>query len=308
MTTQLPDRIPDLTTESAPVPRAGDLRALISRRPVISFFVLAFGLSWLAWIPYVLSRSGLGIWDFDFPTVLGTTQLLGMLPGAYLGPIVSAFLVTAISSGRAGLAEWLGRFRRWRVDWRAYLAVIAGVPLSLTVIGLLLSGGRDVQLPAVSVLLVYLPMLALQMVTTGLAEEPGWRDFALPKLQPRFGSLGGSLILGPLWGCWHLPLFLTSWGNWPNVRIVDVIEFVGTAMAICIVMTWVFNRTNQSLPLQMILHSSINTYASVVWSGVFPTMDHAAITHGIGITAGIAALILVVVTRGRLGWSGPAFG
>lgn len=284
------------------------VRALIARRPLISFFVLAFGLSWLAWTPYVLSRSGLGVLDFDFPTLLGTTQLLGMLPGAYLGPIVSAFLVTAISSGRAGLAEWLGRFRRWRVSWLAYVAVIGGVPLSLTLVGLLLSGGTDLRLPAASVLVAYIPMLALQMITTGLAEEPGWRDFALPRLQPRFGSLGGSLILGPLWGCWHLPLFLTSWGNWPNVQVVDVIEFVGTAMAICIVMTWVFNRTNQSLPLQMILHSSINTYASIVWSGVFPAMDHSAITLGIGITAGVAALTLVIITRGRLGWSGPAFG
>lgn len=264
---------------------------------------MAFGLSWLAWIPYVLSRSGLGILDFDFPALLGTTQLVGMLPGAYLGPIVSAFLVTAISSGRAGLAEWLGRFRRWRVRWSAYVAVIGGVPLALTAAGLLLSGGRDVQLPSVSVLLVYLPMLALQLITTGLAEEPGWRDFALPRLQPRFGPLGGSLILGPLWGCWHLPLFLTSWGNWPDVTILDVAEFVLTAMAICIVMTWVFNRTNQSLPLQMILHSSINTYATVVWSGIFPAMDQGQITHGILITAGTAALILVAVTRGRLGYT-----
>ena len=274
---------------------------MIARRPLISFFVLAFSMSWLAWIPYILSRSGMGILDFDFPKVLGTTQLLGMLPGAYLGPILSAFLVTRIAYGREGVRDWLARFGRWKVSWLSYAAVIAGVPLVLTIAGLIMNGGRHVQPPTVAILIAYVPMLALQIVTTGLAEEPGWRDFALPQLQRRFGPLRASLILGPLWGCWHLPLFLTSWGGWPSVHIQDVIEFILTAMAICVVMTWVFNKTDQSLPVQMILHSSINTYASIVWTGVFPGMDHAEIIRGILLGAGGAAVIILIATGGRLG-------
>lgn len=64
----------------------------IRRRPLTWFFTLAFLLSWAAWTPYVLSRNGVGIWDFTFPAVGGTSQLLGVLPGAYLGPITSALL------------------------------------------------------------------------------------------------------------------------------------------------------------------------------------------------------------------------
>lgn len=285
------------------------VRGWIAGHPLISFFALAYGLSWIAWIPYILSRSGLGIVDFDFPALLGTTQLLGMLPGAFLGPIFAAFLVTAITDGRPGLKEWLGRFRRWRVSPVWYVSVIGGVPLVLTAVAVLLAGStHPIQPLTLAPLLLYVPMLVLQLITTGLAEEPGWRDFALPRLQPRFGSLGANLILGPLWGCWHLPLFLTSWGGWPNVQLTGVAEFVLTAMAISVVMTWVFNKTNQSLPLQMILHASINTYATLIWSSLFPTMDHSLVTRGILIAAGSAAVIALIVTRGRLGWHGPVFG
>ena len=76
MTTHLP----------SPAQPPTGVRGLVSRRPTSSFFALAFGLSWLAWLPYVLSRQGLGVVDLSIPEVLGTPQLVGLLPGAYLGP------------------------------------------------------------------------------------------------------------------------------------------------------------------------------------------------------------------------------
>ncbi|MFJ3363595.1 CPBP family intramembrane glutamic endopeptidase [Streptomyces anthocyanicus] len=53
-------------------------------------------------------------------------------------------------------------------------------------------------MPPAAVLVAYLPGLVLQMITTGIAEEPGWRDFAMPRLQRRYGPFFGTLILGPL--------------------------------------------------------------------------------------------------------------
>lgn len=88
--------------------RTGVLGA-VSRHPLISFFVMANALSWIAWIPYILSEQGLGIWQFSFPAVLGTTQITGMLPGAYLGPITSALIITLIADGRVGLRRWAAR-------------------------------------------------------------------------------------------------------------------------------------------------------------------------------------------------------
>lgn len=284
---------------SRPTRRAG-LQGSIGRHPLIWFFSLAFLLSWAAWLPYVLSEDGRGILHFGFPSVLGTTQLLGVLPGAYLGPILSAFVVTAAADGRAGLRQWTGRLNRWKVGWRWYLGVLISVPLVLT-IGTVAVSGRSPLAPSITVLVAYLPGLVLQMLTTGIAEEPGWRDFALPRLQRRFGPLRGTLILGPLWGAWHLPLFLTQWGG-PHVTWEMPVEFVATCIAFSFVMTWVFNRTGESLPLAMLLHTSVNTFFSFAFSQMFPTLTQQNTIEAFLICSIAVALILLVATRGRLGY------
>ncbi|WP_236796463.1 CPBP family intramembrane glutamic endopeptidase [Amycolatopsis sp. GM8] len=275
------------------------MRSLVARHPLASFFTLAFALSWLAWTPYVLSENGLGLAPIRFPVIMGSTQLLGVLPGAYLGPILSAFLVTALADGRPGLRRWLGRFLKWRVSWRWYVGVLLGVPLALTLTSLPFSGGP--HLPAVTVFGVYVIGLVFQMLTTGLAEEPGWRDFALPRMQPRFGPLRGTLILGVLWGLWHLPLFLTEWGG-PDVQPLQVVEFVVAATMISVVMTWVFNRTRESLPVAMILHTSVNNFMSVAWLSIFPAANGRYAPHIVLIAFAAVAVVLIIATRGRLGY------
>ncbi|MBE1486291.1 CPBP family intramembrane glutamic endopeptidase [Plantactinospora soyae] len=259
-------------------------------------------LSWIAWLPYILSSTGLGLLDFRFPSVLGTTQFAGVLPGAYLGPITAAFVVTAVTDGRAGLRRWVGRMLRWRIGWRWYLLVLTGVPGALILVSIAWSGGA-IEMPPVTALVAYLPLLLIQMVTTGIAEEPGWRDFATPRLQRRYGALVGSMILGPLWGAWHLPLFLSEWGGWPDVTWLMVAEFVAGACALSVVLTWAFNRSGESLPLVMLLHVSVNTFLSVGWSAMFPSIATAQnASHVILLTSSAAALVVLVATRGRLGY------
>ncbi|MDJ1134795.1 CPBP family intramembrane glutamic endopeptidase [Streptomyces iconiensis] len=272
----------------------------IRRHPLTWFFALSLLLSWAAWTPYVLSGNGLGIWHFSFPETGGSSQLLGVLPGAYLGPIGSALLVTSLTEGRAGLRAWAGRMAKWRVSWRWYAGVILSVPAVLVVTSVLL-GARGPVAPSVMVLTAYLPALVLQMVTTGLAEEPGWRDFAMPRLQRRYGPVGGTMVIGPLWGVWHLPLFLTEWGGWPDASWNMPVEFLLTTVAFSFVMTWVFNRTGESLPLAMLLHTSVNNFYSVAWSDMFPWLPESYTTHVFLLSSTVAAVILLIATRGRLG-------
>lgn len=288
-----------MTTLTAAPARPG-LRGLTARRPVTVFFVLANLASWIAWIPYVLSNHGLGVWDVTFPGGPLGSQLLGVLPGAYLGPIASAALVTAVADGRAGLREWAGRLWRWRVSWRWYVGILLGVP-AVFVLATLFVGGQA-QVPSLMVLAVFVPGLLLQMITTGLAEEPGWRDFALPRLQRSAGPLGAAAIVGPLWGVWHLPLFLTQWGGGPDVAWYRPVEFIAVCVALNVVMQWVFNRTGQSLPMAMLLHVSINNFASVVWSDMFPGLSTDYVQHALLLGSSVAAGVLLVATRGRLGY------
>lgn len=267
------------------------------------FFLLACGLSWAAWTPYVLSLNGLGVWDFRFPDVLGTSQVLGVLPGAYLGPIFSAVVVTALADGRRGLRQWAGRLGRWRVSWRWYAVCLLAVPAAMLLAGAAFSGG-DVHAPTAMALAAYVPVLLFQMVTTGLAEEPGWRDFALPRLQHRLGALRAALVLGPIWGVWHLPLFLTDWGGWPDWQWSRPLMFLVFCFAFNIVMSWVFNRTGESLPLSMLMHVSVNTFASVLWTDMFPALAGDRAQVAMAAAAVVAAAGLLIATRGRLGYGG----
>lgn len=277
------------------------MRTLVRRRPTATFFLLAFGLSWLAWAPYVLGGTGLGVLGFSVPG----GQLLGVLPGAFLGPLTAAFIVTSLVDGRAGLRHWGARLVRFKVGWRWYAGVLLGVPTILIATTMLLPGSwGHVANPGLSLLALYLPMLVLQFFTTAMAEEPGWRDFALPRLQIRFGAVRGTVLLGTLWGCWHLPLFWSQWGGWPHVSPLAPVEFVAACIPLSLVMTWVFNRTGQSLPIVMILHAGINSTYSSVWSQIFPTLDVIRDPlHVQLIATTVVALVLTVATRGRLGLS-----
>ena len=275
------------------------IRGAIKRHPLISFFILANALSWLAWVPYILSNNGLGVWDYTFE--LG--QITGMLPGAYLGPLSAAFIVTLITGGRAGLRTWVGRLWRWRVRWHWYAIALLGVPAALIILGLFASGGQ-IFAPTLATLAMYVPFLILQMITTGLAEEPGWRDFALPRLQAKFGPMKSAFILGPLWALWHMPLFLTEWGGWGVSDWTRPVFFTIFCIGFNIVMAWVFNSTGQSLPLAMLAHVSVNNFISVVYSDMFPTVDEAALSPVLAIGGVVAALLVIGFTRGRLGYRG----
>ena len=288
------------TTQPVTQPDQG-LRAFVTRHQLSTFFVLALAASWLAWTPYVLSNSGLGVWDLTFPGGMIGGQLLGMLPGAYLGPIGSAALVTGLVGGRAGLRAWVKGMWRWRASWRWYAGILIGVPATIIIATQAVGGQMAAPSQAwLFVLVAYVPGLILQMITTGLAEEPGWRDFALPRLQRKVGPLGSAFVLGPIWALWHMPLFLTDWAGWPDVRWYAPLVFAAFCVTFGIVMTWVFNRTGQSLPLAMLLHTSVNNYASVASTELFPGVDADRFQLAVLLAAGIGAAIVIVATRGRL--------
>jgi len=268
---------------------------------------MASGLSWMAWTPYILSLNGVGVWHYRFPDILGTGQIAGVLPGLYLGPIASAFVVTAVADGRPGLRRWTSRLARWRVSWRWYALALLGVPTVMLAAGALFSGG-EVHSPTSFAVAAYLPGLALQMVTTGLGEEPGWRDFALPRLQWQLGPLRAVFVLGPLWGIWHLPLFLTDWGGWPDAHWTQPVVFLVFCTAFSVVMSWVFNRTGESLPIAMLMHVSVNDFASILWADMFPSLDADRAMLAMTVVAVAAGTVVLAGTRGRLGYRGGLAG
>ena len=275
----------------------GKLRQFLRHHPLVCYFLLAYGFSWVAWLPYVLSRNGLGV----LPVNLSE---FAAIPGLYLGPLLSGFLMTAATDGKTGVQNLLRRIVLWRVGWQWYLFALVGIPVFLFLGYFVLPGSLAVlHSPFPQIFLVYPLWLLLEIFTSALGEEPGWRGFALPRLQTRYGALVGTLILGILWGCWHLPLFLTSWAG-GSVNWLDVGGFLLKAIGTAIMITWMFNHTRGSLFMTILLHASIDAFGTVmVVLNIFQVQWIQQNTSLAQLLAlGVVPLLLILVTRGRLGY------
>lgn len=79
-------------------------------------------------------------------------------------------------------------------------------------------------------------------------------------------------------------------------------EFLLTAIAFSFVMTWVFNRTGESLPLAMLLHTGVNNFFSFAAAGMFPELTQQDTTQAFLCASVGAALVVLIATRGRLGY------
>jgi membrane protease YdiL (CAAX protease family) len=101
-------------------------------------------------------------------------------------------------------------------------------------------------------------------------EEIGWRGYALPRLSERFGLAGGSVLLGFIWGVWHLPQFFIREGD--SYHQSFPLFVLGTT-ALSVVFAWLYARTNGSLFLTMLLHAALNNSKDIVPSGVLGGAD-----------------------------------
>ena len=254
---------------------------LIQRHPLVTFFLLVYGIAWVVWVPRAAGAP------------------LGVVGQAWTwAPAIAALLAAALTGGRAALRELGARLVRWRVGWQWYLVVILGpATFSLVVAGVyvLLGGSWAAAAPpslreGPLVLPLFLVILTL---TDGLGEELAWRGFALPRLLTRHNALGASLMLGVLWALWHLPLLWTE-GNAMYQQPVWLLLLDIPAKSI--LFTWVFLHTRGSVLLAMLLHGATNLFAvspSPTSSGDLTLPLLAA-----GAKWGLVAVVIVVVGPG----------
>ena len=191
---------------------------------------------------------------------------------------------------------------QWRVGVGWYLLVLLGVPLVELLGAFAVLGSVPFEDLAQNWPLVfssYLPQVLIAVVVIGLAEETGWRGFALPRLQDRHGPLAGTAVLAVVWALWHLPNVL--FGGWTGASYT---LWLALTIASAFVYTWVFNNTAGSILLAALLHAAINMGSGLV-KGLVPGLDDAFNVQLYG-AAAIAfvtvALVLVAATRGRLGY------
>jgi len=304
------------TTEARPPLATSTL--LLARRPLVAYFILAYALTWVLLLPFVLSQGGgVGVIPLTTPSDgSGLAYLLVFV--AALGPALAAIIVTAASQGWTGVKSLLRRMVLVKVGIRWYLVALL-LPLVAYVLPLLLLGGSAfvsslLNVQGAIILLLYLLLsIAGMVIAAPLGEELGWRGFALPRLQEQYGPLRGSLLLGLLWGLWHLPLFLTTWEK-PYESLLGLLLFLVQTISFTVVLTWLFNHTRGSILLAMLCHSAYGA-SGVFLFLLYPQATVNTIRPGTAtLTLGLLAFsltwvaiagILIALTKGRLSYTLP---
>jgi uncharacterized protein len=254
------------------------IRAFIKRHPVLTFYTLAFAISW-GGVLMVVGGPG---------AIPGTTeQVERLLPLAMLlwlaGPSVTGLLLTGLIDGRAGLRDLLTRMTRWRVGVRWYAVALLTAPLLYVAVLLALSLFSPAFLPGILTtgdkagLLLF--GITWGLIGGGFLEELGWTGFAVPRLRRRYGVLTTGLIVGVLWGAVHFSVIFWMSGStigaiplalFLTVRGFDLL--VGGLVAFRVLMVWVYDRTGGSLLVAMLMHATLTAsmliFGPVALSGV----------------------------------------
>jgi membrane protease YdiL (CAAX protease family) len=290
----------DMTTSLAGV-RPDDARpGVLAGHPLVSFFVIAFAGAWVVELPVVLSRTGTGLLPYTLPPIVVVLAIAG---ATFTGPTLAAFVMARVTEGREGPKRLLRRYVQWRVKLRWYLFVLLVIPASEVLGAIVLPGVLASYQPVTLGLVLGYPLAFVTTLVLGgpLGEEPGWRGFALPRLQVACGPLGGGVVLGVLWALWHLPLFWS--GVWTPPSVANIVMFIVMITLLTVVMTWVFNNAQGSLLITMLMHASFNTFANKVVAPLFPARllnDYGLLPELVGF--GAVAVVVVAATRGRLSY------
>jgi membrane protease YdiL (CAAX protease family) len=273
------------------------LQGWIRRHPLFSYFTLAYAISWIVFIPYVLAERGVLQGNFTFFYLLHV-----------FGPAIAAVLITSIATGKAGLRELRQRIRQVRAPSKWYLFILLGIP-ALVMLGLIVQPGAISSFNGFTTgLLAGYPLaFAAVFFGVGLGEEPGWRGFALPRMQKQYGPLWGTLLLGVLWSCWHLPDFLTaSKGGGEGTGWVTFLTnfpiFTLAVVSLSVIMTWLYNRTQGSLFFAILAHASVDAPEVAGWTALFPAVSMIGVHWAILIAFAAPAILILLLTRGRLGY------
>jgi len=204
------------------------------------YFVWAYLLTWVPLLPVTLAKLGF----LPGPA----ERYMVLAPLAVFAPAIAALFESRREGGPAGMRALLRGLKVWRVSPVWYL-------LALTLPGLVFLAGRSVYalIPGNDGGPWVYPAANAQqiaaMILVPIGEEIGWRGYALPRLQRRYGSLRATAILGALWGVWHLPMFLTV-----GMTATMLLLMVPFFLAGNVVFTWFYNRTKGSLLLAVLLH------------------------------------------------------
>jgi len=269
-------------------------RSRITGGWLAAYFLTAFGLTW----GLAVVAAG-HLLPFTVPGVVMSIAAILL----HYGPALAAVLLVGLQGGKKGLAELVRSLVRWRTGgfWWVFLFAFP-VLVRLAAVGLdvALGGTFPTLMSAAGVpdgnpFLLIPVVFVLVFFQAGLAEEPGWRGYALPGLQNRWGAVASSVVLSLFWCVWHFhPM------SFPILRpiapwyVLNIIPFT-------ILLTWIYNNTGKSLLMAALFHTVSN-----VCDWIIPTSPVGGrLAEGVrplilqGVLTWAAALTVIVLYGSR---------
>lgn len=275
------------------------MTSVLTRHPLAAFFVLAYLGSWIAWSPWWLSQSGIGLLpiELSFSAIAGINQL-----GLFAGPFMAALLMTRLTEGRDGARRFWRRLVQWRARPLWWALALAAIPLAAGIGYLLRPGTTFLAEEGGAAMLGLLTSTYLIYLLGGpIQEEPGWRGFALPRLQQRLHPVTAALLLGVIHCFWHAPLFLTDEWDTARQEPSQYLAYLILVVSLSFVLSWLYNGSRGSVLMVILGHNGVNWALFTVGAltGLVAASNWPA---ALGL-AGLA-IIATIATRGRLGYTG----
>jgi membrane protease YdiL (CAAX protease family) len=244
---------------------------------LIIFFVVAYVWAWAVYLPMVQFHAPLQ-W-----AILAT-----------MGPTIGAIVAHRVATGHFRAFRFLTGWLRvlGSVGIGVILIILAYVALP----GITTSDPRTLHWDILASLTVY---NYSTLLAGPLFEEPGWRGFALPRLEASFGPVRASLLLALLWTGWHLPLFF-----YPGWTTIPLWIYALIVTGVTVLMTYGTNLARFSVITPIVMHATFNT-ASRFLNGLLAGTEHRVhvpLELVLALCGLATAAVLIVATRGHLGY------
>ena len=229
--------------------------SIARRHPLAAFVGLTFAISWGIWLALIVSSTGI-------TTPAGAVLNAWAIAGPSIGAIVVAGML-----GRTGVRDLVAGLSPARSS-TGWVVTALALPLVMVAIAILIAVALlGAAAPTFSVALVGIiavEFVRILIVGGPLGEEIGWRGFALPRLQATRTAFDASVLLGVLWGLWHIPLyFVAGTGQFETLRAgtdpaFAIGGFVGWTIGLSVLFTWLFNGSRGSLLVVILFHAAVN--------------------------------------------------
>jgi hypothetical protein len=214
-------------------------------KKIVIFLTVTFGLTYLLWwLLAFLKHDNSEIYRNIFFFVLFAI--------GGLAPTIASFISIQFSDGdfkSFNIAIW-----KWRINILYYLFCVISILgvryLSIVCYGIIF---KPIWTEINPQFLTLLPLIFIMILFGGL-EEFGWRGLLLPELKKKFNLYIAAILVGLIWGLWHLPLFFI---NGVSQYHSDYLEFLFNTIGIGMVIAWLYNKTN-SIFICVLFHAFYN--------------------------------------------------